>query len=92
MWLRNLLWLVMLLVAVRAFGRFFVGVSDGARARAGAGGSRRRPSQAESPVKMVQDPVCGTFVVPGKALSLPAGDTTHWFCSEQCRSTYASRA
>jgi YHS domain-containing protein len=41
---------------------------------------------------MTQDPVCGTFVVPGKALSLTAGGATQWFCSERCRSEYQSRS
>jgi YHS domain-containing protein len=40
---------------------------------------------------MTKDPVCGTFVVPGKALSLSAGGDTHWFCSERCRDEYAHR-
>ena len=40
---------------------------------------------------MTKDPVCGTFVVPGKALSLTAGGATQWFCSERCRAEFASR-
>jgi YHS domain-containing protein len=39
-------------------------------------------------VKLVRDPVCGTFVAPGTALSLSAGGTTHYFCSDECRSKY----
>ena len=48
--------------------------------------------RGQAPVKMTKDPVCGTFVVPGKALSLSAGGATHWFCSERCRAEFASRS
>ena len=77
---------VMVLLAIRAFGRLFAGVSQGAR------GPRSTTTGGAAPVKMTKDPVCGTFVVPGKALSLSAGGTTHWFCSERCRAEYASRS
>ena len=63
--------------------------------RRGQGARGARPGAAPAarqPVKMTKDPVCGTFVVPGKALSLTAGGRTHWFCSERCRAEYASRS
>ena len=41
-----------------------------------------------APVKLARDPVCGTHVAPRTALSLTSGGTTHFFCSEQCRSKY----
>lgn len=85
MFLRALLLFVMVLLLVRAFGRLFGGISDGTRRGPRAGG-------AAAPVKMTKDPVCGTFVVPGKALSLSAGGATHWFCSERCRAEFARRA
>jgi YHS domain-containing protein len=83
---RVLLLAVMTLLVIRAFWRLLGGVAQGARSG--------RPTQGRSaaPVKMTRDPVCGTFVVPGKALSLSAGGSTHWFCSERCRSEYASRS
>ena len=83
--LRFFLLVVMVLLAIRAFGRLFAGVTQGSRA---SGAGRARPL----PVKMTKDPVCGTFVVPGKALSLSAGGATHWFCSERCRAEYAARS
>jgi YHS domain-containing protein len=86
--LRIFLIVVMVLLAIRAFGRLFGGVAQGSR---GAGSGRPR-AQGPAPVKMTQDPVCGTFVVPGKALSLTAGDATHWFCSERCRAEYSARS
>ena len=84
--LRFFLLVVMVLLAIRAFGRLFAGVSQGTRPP-GAG-----PARSSPPVKMTKDPVCGTFVVPGKALSLSAGGETHWFCSERCRAEYAARS
>ena len=88
MTLRLLLLVVMALLVIRAVGRLFGGVAQGARGP----GARTPRGQSATPVKMTQDPVCGTFVVPGKALSLTAGGSTQWFCSERCRSEYASRS
>lgn len=85
MFLRAFLLFVLVLLLVRAFGRLFGGITDGARRGPRVGG-------AAAPVKMTKDPVCGTFVVPGKALSLSAGGATHWFCSERCRAEFARRA
>ena len=86
--LRIFLIVLMVLLAIRAFGRLFGGVAQGTRSGR-AGGAR---GQGPAPVKMMQDPVCGTFVVPGKALSLTAGGATHWFCSERCRAEYVARS
>ncbi len=86
--LRVLLLFVLVLLALRAAGRFIGGVAAGAGAGAGA---RPRSRPGEPPVKMARDPVCGTFVVPGKALSATSGGTTEWFCSETCRDTFARR-
>jgi len=80
---------IAVLLVLRALGRMLGGLRDGVRG-SGHGGSGRPP--APTPVKMAQDPVCGTFVVPGKALSLSDGGTTQWFCSESCRAKFSSRA
>lgn len=85
--LRVFLFVLMVLFAIRAFGRLFGGVAQGAR-----GPRPASPGRTPAPVKMTKDPVCGTFVVPGKALSLTAGGATLWFCSERCRAEYAGRA
>jgi YHS domain-containing protein len=42
-------------------------------------------------VSMVRDPVCGTFVVPERAVTLVNGRTTINFCSEACRDKYRAR-
>ena len=77
--IKVLLFVIVALLIARAFWRVVEGILDGAR---GSG----RPSS--DPVKLVRDPVCGTFVSPGSALSLTSGGSTHYFCSEECRSRY----
>ena len=42
-------------------------------------------------VGLVRDPVCGTFVLPSKALTSGSGTDTRYFCSEKCRREYAGR-
>jgi len=76
--IKLLLYAILILVIARAFWRVVDGILDGAR------GNERRATA----VKLVRDPVCGTFVAPGTALSLSAGGTTHYFCSEECRAKY----
>jgi YHS domain-containing protein len=46
-------------------------------------------AKTKSAVKLVRDPVCGTWVSPREALGLRAGDTTHYFCSDTCRAKFA---
>ena len=75
--IRILLFAILVLVIARLFWRLVDGIMEG------AGGRERRPA-----VKLVRDPVCGTYVQPGTALSLTAGGATHYFCSEECRSKY----
>lgn len=83
MWLRTFLLIVLLFFVARAIVRLLHGVKEGVRA---GGPSRQTPT----PVKMVPDPICGTFVVPGKALALARGRETHYFCSEKCRDQWAA--
>jgi len=85
---RFLLLFVLFWVIARLFWRFIDGVVKGATVPP-AGGARR--GQGPSPVKMQPCPVCGTYVVPGKAISaVSQGGPVH-FCSEKCRSEYAAR-
>lgn len=89
MFLRFFLIVMMVLFALRAVARFMGGLAQGA----GAQGPGRRPQGGgAAAVKMAKDPVCGTFVVPGKALSTTAGGETLWFCSEHCRSEFSRRS
>ena len=42
-------------------------------------------------VSMVRDPICGTFVLPDRAVTLVDGRSRHFFCSEACRDKYRAR-
>jgi len=48
-----------------------------------------RPPGPARGVKMVRDPVCGTFLPPGSALSVTERGTIHYFCSVACRDKHA---
>lgn len=84
---RVILLLVLFTVFARLFWRFVEGVVRGATMP--PAGARR--SNAPSPVKMQPCPVCGTYVVPGKAISGTSSGAPVHFCSEKCRSEYAVR-
>lgn len=83
---RVLIWGLLLFLVLRSVYRFFGGVIDG--------GSGPRQAKAPPPAKgemMARDPVCGTFVVPSKALSAQDRQGTHYFCSEKCRKAFLAR-
>jgi YHS domain-containing protein len=85
---RFLLLFLLLLFLVRFVWRLLGGIVQGAMSAGPAqpqGGSR---SPAPSAVKMARDPVCGTYVVPGKALEFVRGRETLYFCSDKCREQY----
>lgn len=86
---RFLLLFLLAMFLARAVWRLLGGVVEGAVRSAGPAEPPRRT--ATPSVKMVKDPVCGTFVVPGKAVELVRAGETHWFCSERCRAEFAKR-
>jgi YHS domain-containing protein len=79
---RIVLLAILFIVVARVIWRLVDAVMEGAR-----GGTTRRPTSA---VKLVRDPVCGTFVTPRTALSVSAAGTTHYFCSEECRGKFSA--
>ena len=84
--LRYLLILVLFVIIARAFWRVVDGVIEGAT------GQRPRSRQVNQGTKLVRDPVCGTYIVPNAGLSLTSGGSTHYFCSEGCRTKYREPA
>jgi YHS domain-containing protein len=76
--------LLLVLIVVRLVWRFLAGVFDGLSPEA----SR---STAKKAVALVRDPVCGTFVVRARALTIEANGQIQYFCSERCRDEYARR-
>jgi len=82
---RLIIWAVLLIVIGRMIWRFMYALFDGA-------GMLKGPSQRErAAVKLVRDPICGVFVVPGKALTSGSGSATRYFCSEKCREQWGRR-
>jgi YHS domain-containing protein len=75
---------LLLLLAAWAFWRLVDGLI------AGLGGLPQRRDRTPS-MKLARDPVCGTWVARREALSLTTRGTTHYFCSEDCRSRYRTR-
>jgi YHS domain-containing protein len=79
-----IVWLVLLLILGRLVWRFMHAVFEGA-------GLLKEDRRDPVAVKLVRDPVCGVFVVPGKALTAGSGTSTHYFCSEKCRQQWGRR-
>ena len=84
---RVLLFMLLVFFVSRAIWRLFDGIVEGA--------SRQRPRSSsrapEQGVAMVRDPVCGTFVLPGNAVTLVEGRARLYFCSDDCREKYRAR-
>ena len=85
MMLRLLLFIVFAIVVARAFWRMFDGIVEGVSGRPPADVPDR------SSVAMVRDPVCGTFIVPDRALTVAVGSRQHYFCSAGCRDAFRAR-
>jgi YHS domain-containing protein len=71
--------LVLIYFIVRAITRFARGILEG-----------MTPPREKQPaaVPLVRDPVCGTFVMPSRAVTAGSGADLRFFCSEQCRRTH----
>jgi hypothetical protein len=83
--LRVALVVVLVTFVAHAFWRLVDGIVEG---------MRERPSASSAParrVAMVRDPVCGTFIVPDRAVTLADGSRVLHFCSTRCRDAYRAR-
>ena len=83
MLIRYILLFLALLLVVRAVRRLFGGVVQG------MGGGGAANTAAPPAMKMARDPICGTYVVPGKALQVSGRGETLYFCSENCRQQWS---
>ena len=94
---RFVLLLILTIVVARVFWRVVDGVVEGLTGRpgsAGRPGSTSRPGSTGAPgrgVQMARDPVCGTFVVPDRAVTLTVGGQRLYFCSDRCCDKYRAR-
>jgi hypothetical protein len=85
---RLILLFILILAAARFFWKLVEVVLRGAM---GPGAQPGRRGGAPTPVKMQPCPVCGTYVVPGKAISVVSSGAPVYFCSDKCRAEYRSR-
>jgi YHS domain-containing protein len=79
---RVLLVLILLCVLAWAFWRLVDGIIE---TFGGTTKSRRARNPA---VRLVRDPVCGTFVHPAEAVTLASRGATYFFCSAKCRDEF----
>lgn len=86
---RLILLFILIFAAARFFWKFVEVVVRGAMGPAPQ--AARRGGGAPAPVKMQPCPVCGTYVVPGKAISAVSGNAPVYFCSEKCRAEFQKR-
>jgi YHS domain-containing protein len=82
--LRFFLLTLLFIFIARAFWQIVGGVIEAAGGTQPSQGGARKQA-----VKLVKDPVCGTFVSPRAALSATASGSTHYFCSEECRAKFS---
>jgi uncharacterized protein len=80
--LRILLFSILIVFVARALAKIWRGLMEGLDGRSYADRTPARGAQ------MVRDPVCGTFVLPNRAVTLAAGGQTQYFCSARCRDEY----
>ncbi|HEY7289683.1 MAG TPA: hypothetical protein VH583_07595 [Vicinamibacterales bacterium] len=84
--IRIALLLILFIVIARVFWRFVDNVIEAA---GGVPSSRGvPPRRAQS---MVRDPVCGTFLLPERAIVLAESTGAVYFCSAACRDEYRAR-
>ena len=92
-WLLRLLLLFML---VRALMLIVGGLIRGLIGAAQVPGEPRQGTGAGSVARshgtLVQDPVCGTYILQERALPMKTTGGTAFFCSERCRSAYDAQA
>ena len=75
--------LLLLFFILRAISRLLHGITEG---------MREPRVQQPSAVPLARDPVCGTYVIPARALTGGTGANMRYFCSEKCRRAYEMKA
>ena len=73
--------IIIILIILRLLWRMIMGPMRRPRAERGARGKK-------GSLPLVRDPVCGTYLLPDRAIKEGSGDQTLYFCSETCRAKY----
>ena len=76
---------VLILFIARAFWLLVGGIIKGVSGHPPSTGVPTRG------VQMVRDPMCGTFVIPDRAVMITDGRRQLFFCSTNCRDKYRTR-
>jgi YHS domain-containing protein len=84
--MRLIFYAVLLIFIIRALRGLWGGIVEGFNRPA-----NQRGGVPARGVQMMRDPVCGTFVIPERALSLSIGREVLYFCSPGCRDEYRKR-
>ena len=82
---RVILLVILFVILGRLLWRLVDGVIEGAT------GQPRSTRTKVPTMPMVRDPVCGTFVLPDRAVTLVDGRQRVYFCSDRCRDAYRAR-
>jgi YHS domain-containing protein len=91
--LRFILLSLLLTFLLRAVLRLWAGLVQGMQGPQQTTEPPRGGRAPQRSVHMARDPICGTFVVPERALALASGTEQLYFCSAECRDKYrAERA
>ena len=85
---RLVLFVVLFVFVARAFWRMV----DNIVAAASGQAPPQPGSRTATAAKMTRDPVCGTFILPDRALSIADGRGRVYFCSEACRDKYRAKS
>ena len=78
--LRVVLEFLLIFFVARSFWRVVGGVIQGI--------TGQPPTIPQRGAQMVRDPICGTFVLPERAIVLTDGHDRVYFCSTDCRDKY----
>lgn len=84
--------LALLAALLLALAWAFWRVVDGVMETFGGTTAPRTRKTRTSAVKLVRDPVCGTWVSPGAARQLRVGEQVKYFCSDRCLRDFEKRA
>jgi YHS domain-containing protein len=73
--------IIVILIILRLLWRMIMGPMRRPRGERGERGKK-------GSLPLVRDPVCGTYLLPDRAIKVGAGDQAVYFCSEACRARY----
>lgn len=87
--LRFLLLSILLTFLFRAVSRLWAGIVRGMQDGSGSTTARTQAKAGQRSVQMSRDPICGTFVVPDRAVAVSGTDGERfYFCSAACRDQF----